>query len=410
VSAPSASAPLVQAMPPWARAQSVWEVCQRVKGQLGRDEHLLDAWVQGEVSNCKAPPSGHLYFTLKDPHAQLQCVVFEAARTIPFEVRDGMALLLHGRVDLYPSRGQVQLVADQAHPRGQGALHAAFEQRKEKLAREGLFDASRKRPLPAFPERIGLITSLQGAALRDMLRILSQRYPLARVVVRNVRVQGDGAAMEVAHAIALANRHAVADVLIVGRGGGSIEDLWAFNEEPVARAIASSTIPVISAVGHETDTTIADFAADLRAATPSNAAEVVVPHQEDLRDMLAQRERRLHQRALRGLATVEHRLAALEQRAALRKPARLLEQWAQRLDEASLGLARAGHERLRAADERLAKAAALLDSYSPLRTLQRGYAIVAVQGKAATSVAQLPPGSRIAVQVADGRVEAVVHG
>lgn len=408
MAAPAASIPAH--VPPYARVQSVWEVCQRVKHLLGTDADLADCWVRGEVSNCTLARSGHAYFTLKDEHAQIPCVMFEAGRYLGFELKDGLRVLVHGSVGMYANRGAVQVVAREVHPDGLGQRHLAFEQLKERLAREGLFAPERKRPLPEFPERIALVTSLQGAALRDMLRILARRWPLATVVLRSARVQGDGAAQEVAAAIALVNEHRAADVLIVGRGGGSIEDLWAFNEEAVARAIAGSDIPVISAIGHETDFTIADFAADQRAATPSNAAELVVPDAADLGEALATHARRLRHTALRALAHGASRLDALERRAALRKPGLLLEAWAQRLDEASLGLDMALDDRRRDATERLDRAAALLDSYSPLRTLQRGYAIVTAAGKPATSVAQLKPGQEAEVQLADGKVRAVVTG
>lgn len=408
MAAPASSVPAL--VPPFARVQSVWEVCQRIKGALGQDGDLSHAWVRGEVSGVKVAQSGHAYFTLKDEHAQLACVVFSARSKLRFELQDGLGVICYGRVGMYEGRGQVQLVAEEVHPDGHGARHLAFEQLKARLAQEGLFAPERKRPLPEFPERIALVTSLQAAALRDMLRILAARWPLTQVVVRNVRVQGDGAAHEIAAAIEHVNRHRAADVLIVGRGGGSIEDLWAFNEEPVARAIHASTIPVISAVGHETDTTIADFVADHRAATPSNAAERVVPDREDLADALAMVTRRLRHAALKALAHSANRLDALEQRAALRKPQRMLEAWAQRLDEAALALDMAMDQRLRDAGDRLSRGAALLDSYSPLRTLRRGYAIVTTGGAPVTSVAQLRPGSSAEVQVADGKVRTVVTG
>jgi len=410
------SAPAVRldhfAAPAPPRVHTVWEVCQRIRALMDHDDLLPEVWVRGEVSNAKRLAGGHLVFTLKDDHAALGCMMWrEHAQGLSFEVRDGVALLVRGRVTLYEGRGQVQLYADELVPDGLGKLHVAFEQLKERLAAEGLFDRARKKPLPAHPRRIGVVTSLQGAALRDVLRILAKRYPLAEVVVRPARVQGEAAAQEVAQAIALFNARCPVDLLIVGRGGGSLEDLWAFNEEVVARAIAASRIPVVSAVGHETDTTIADFVADARAPTPSGAAETVVPDQADLLRALRVRERALGVRANTRIERALARLENFERRAALRKPQRMLDEWRRRLEDAGLHLADAGEERLRDAEERLARAAALLDSYSPLRTLERGYSIVTVEGKPATRAAELRPGTRARLRLADGEVPVVVdHG
>lgn len=391
------------------RVHSVWEICQHIQHQMARDDLLPDVWVRGEVSNLKHGMSGHAYFTLKDEHAQLACVLWrDDAERLPFDLQDGLSLLVHGRVNIYGVRGQIQLNAWELQPDGHGRLALAFEQLKERLGKEGLFEEQRKTPLPPFPERVGIVTSLQGAALRDMLRILAARFPLIEVTVRGVRVQGSGAAEEIAHAVRLFNRHGKVDVLVIGRGGGSIEDLWSFNEEIVARAIAASEIPVISAVGHETDFTIADFVSDRRAATPSNAAEVAVPDAADLLDGLDTHERRLRHAAYRCVAQAANRLAGLEQRAALRQPRRLLDAWAQRLDEAAVRLERRTQQALRSADDEFQRAASLLDSYSPLRTLQRGYAIVTVQGKPATTVASLQGGTRAVVRVTDGLVPVVV--
>ncbi|HEV8359233.1 MAG TPA: exodeoxyribonuclease VII large subunit [Candidatus Thermoplasmatota archaeon] len=403
------AARVAASLPAHARVHSVWEVCQRVKHVLAHDDLLPDVWVRGEVSNVKLASSGHAYFVLKDEHAQLACVAWNARARLRFELKDGLSVLLRARLDLYDQRGQVQAVADEIVPDGHGKLHLAFEQLKERLAKEGLFDAARKRPLPAVPQRVALVTSLHGAALRDMLRILAARFPLVEVVVRAARVQGEGAPMEIAAAIRHVNEHAHADLIIVGRGGGSLEDLWAFNDEQVARAIASSGVPVMSAVGHETDVTIADFVADLRAPTPSGAAELATPDQQDLRDRLALLDRALSHRADRTLDGCGHRLRGLEERAALRKPERLLEGWTQRLDDATARLAASGQGLQQRAGERLALAAARLDSYSPLRTLQRGYAIVSVDGRPATSVVSLPTGAVATLQVADGSVRAVVQ-
>ncbi len=262
---------------------SVTQVNQYIKGLLDQDQTMTALYVRGEVSNYKAYPSGHHYFSLKDAGGAIRCVMFRReAVSLRFRPENGMKVLAFGRVTVFPRDGQYQLYCSALTPDGVGDLHVAFEQLKQKLYEEGLFEAAHKKPLPRFPEKIALITSPAGAAVRDMLRILEARWPLAEVCIIPVRVQGAEAPGEIAGAIAWANQHRAADLLITGRGGGSMEDLWAFNEEIVARAIYASDIPIISAVGHEPDVTIADFAADLRAATPSNAAELAVPDQNEI--------------------------------------------------------------------------------------------------------------------------------
>jgi exodeoxyribonuclease VII large subunit len=395
-------------MPPWAQVHSVYEVCQRVKHLLGHDDLLGQVWVRGEVSNAKASDRGHLYFTLKDDHAQLACVMWSGARRLPFELQDGVGLIVQGKVTMYELRGQTQLVVEEVHPDGHGKLALAFEQLKQRLEQRGYFDPARKRPLPSCPVRVGVVTSTQGAALRDILRVLARRWPCAEVVVRGVRVQGDGAAEEVAAAIRLFNRHAAADVLIVGRGGGSLEDLWAFNEEPVAEAIFGSAIPVISAVGHETDVTIADFVADLRAPTPSAAAEHAVPDRDAQRQHLERLGHGLAARLDARLAHAGRALLALEQRAALRKPGKLLEDWDERLEQGADALVQAVARSLDEAAARLERASALLDSYSPLRTMERGYAIVTSGAGLVTRAAQLAPGARATLHFPDGERDVVV--
>ena len=256
-------------------ALSVSELTARLKDLIERGFGFLA--VEGEISNCKQWSSGHIYFTLKDDHAQIRAVMFRTqARQLKFAPEDGMHVIARGRLSLYEVKGEYQIVCEALEPRGLGALQAAFEQLKKRLQDEGLFEQARKRPLPAWPRRIGVVTSLDGAAVRDILRVLTQRHPTARVVIRPARVQGDGAALDLVRALTSIARIPELDVIIIGRGGGSTEDLWAFNDEALARAIAASPVPVISAVGHEVDFTIADFVADLRAATPSNAAELVV--------------------------------------------------------------------------------------------------------------------------------------
>ena len=330
--------------------------------------------VEGEVSNFATPASGHWYFTLKDGQSQLRAVMFRSRnRLVVRPPADGLAVVCTGTVSVYTARGEVQLIVDSLAPTGVGSLQAAFEALKARLAAEGLFAESRKRPLPAFPRTVGIVTSPTGAAIHDMLNVLKRRAPGVRVVLRPTRVQGEGAAEEVAAAIADLNRQGTADVLIVGRGGGSLEDLWAFNEEAVARAIVASAIPVISAVGHEVDITIADFAADLRAPTPSAAAELVAKSRLELESHVDHLIMRLQSRISQGLDLYGERLSGLEGRlqyAARSWPARRdqIAQLEHRLERAMNGL-------LRHLDDRLGRNAGRLDALSPLRQLARGYVI-----------------------------------
>lgn len=296
------------------------------------EENFDQVWVEGEVSNLSLPSSGHAYFTLKDPGAQLRCVMFRSAsKNLKFRLTDGMGLIARGRISVYDQRGEYQLICEYLEPAGIGALQMAFMQLKERLAKEGLFDEGHKRPMPSFPRRVGVITSATGAAIHDILNVLKRRFASLEVLLYPVRVQGEGAAVEIARAVEDMNRLKLVDVMIVGRGGGSLEDLWAFNEEVVARAVYRSHIPVISAVGHETDWTICDFAADLRAPTPSAAAELVIASAEELRGRVEALSHRLRQ-------VMEHRLAALEarlesMRRALHDPSTMLGHMSQRVDD-----------------------------------------------------------------------------
>ena len=298
------------------------------------EENFDQVWVQGEISNFSQPSSGHLYFSLKDAGAQLRCVMFKgAARNLKFRPSDGMALLARGRISVYDQRGEYQLICEYIEPAGVGALQAAFEQLKQRLAQEGLFDQSRKLPMPLFPHRIGVITSATGAAIHDILNVLRRRFASLDVLIYPVRVQGEGAGQEIARAVDDMNRHGLADVLIVGRGGGSLEDLWAFNEEVVARSVVRSKIPVISAVGHETDWTICDFAADLRAPTPSAAAEMVTASASELKAQVEAFNHRLRLAMETHLAALEGRVAEL--RRALHDPGSMLGHLSQRVDDLS---------------------------------------------------------------------------
>ncbi|HEU4342484.1 MAG TPA: exodeoxyribonuclease VII large subunit [Candidatus Binatia bacterium] len=352
---------------------TVSELNQLVKGTL--EGELNSLWVVGEISNFRVAPSGHYYFTLKDDKSQIAAVMFRRQGLgLPFVPENGMAVLCLGRVSLYTVRGDLQLYLDSMEPMGHGALYLAFEQLKKRLAEEGLFAPQRKRPLPFLPESIGIVTSEKGAAIHDMARILTDRFPDRRIVVCPVRVQGKGAAEEIAAGITDLARAGNVDVVIVGRGGGSLEDLWAFNEEVVARAIFASPVPVLSAVGHEIDFTIADFVADQRAPTPTAAAEMVVPRKADLVVQLAGFQNQLSRAIECKIEAAKDVLAGLLKR--LADPGRTLREDQQRLDELSVDLLRGFQFRLRQLSDRLTRGAGRLDALSPLAVLERGYSLV----------------------------------
>jgi len=377
-----------------------------IKGLMERDRILSGVMVRGEISNYKLYPSGHHYFTLKDAEGALKCVMFRgSASSLRFRPQNGMQVIAAGRITVYPRDGQYQLYCERLTPDGAGDLHIAFEQMKEKLHREGLFDSRYKKPIPEFPNTIALVTSPAGAAVRDMLRILGARYPLAKVRVLPVRVQGEGAANEIAAAIRWANWQKVADLIITGRGGGSMEDLWAFNEEAVARAIFESDIPVISAVGHEPDVTIADFVADLRAATPSNAAELAVPDQNELYADLMGKKVRMEQAVSYRLKQQRRRLEQLSQRRPMTDPTYYFQTKRQFLDHQSERLIHGIEKTLFAQRQRTARLAAALDAMSPLKVLGRGYAIAKKEdGTLLTKVAQAEVGERFELRVSDGSI------
>ena len=343
---------------------SVGELTAQLRGVV--EEKFPAVWVEGEISNFKVYTSGHAYFTLKDADAQLKAVLFRnRVRRIRFEPEDGLHVMAFGSIEVYAQRGEYQLVIELLEPRGVGALQLAFEQLKTRLGAEGLFDQGRKRPLPRFPRKIGIVTSPSGAAIRDMLRVISRRFGELHIVIAPARVQGAGAAEEVAQAIRDLNALGGVDVLIVGRGGGSLEDLWAFNEEVVARAIAASKIPVISAVGHEVDFTIADFVADLRAPTPSAAAELVVREKQALVEGVAELHARLEGAMRRRLERQRERLTATLGRRVLTDPARPLRDLERRVDEARRRLRHAATASLKRAAHRFELATAALRSASP---------------------------------------------
>ncbi len=375
------------------------------------ETNFVRVTVEGEISNFAAPSSGHWYFTLKDSGAQLRGVMFRGRnRLLDSPVRDGMLVTCVGAVSIYPARGEMQLVVDSMAPNGQGSLQAAFELLKAKLDGEGLFSSQRKRPLPAFPQAVGIVTSATGAAIHDMLNILRRRAPDLRILLRPVRVQGDGAAEEIAAAIDDLNRHGGLDVLIVGRGGGSLEDLWAFNEESVARAIAQSALPVISAVGHEVDFTIADFVADLRAPTPSAAAELVAKSRLELESHLDHLILRLQQGLKQDLRLVHERLTGLQGR--LRLMARNFVDMpadVARLEQ-RLALAMAGV--MRHQSDRLASVAGRLNALSPLAQLERGYAIASRErdGTGLVASSELMQGDEVWLRFSRGRALTRVEG
>ncbi|OUM96862.1 MAG: exodeoxyribonuclease VII large subunit [Thermobacillus sp. ZCTH02-B1] len=436
-----------------ARIYSVHEITRYIRMKLESDERLADVWLRGEISNFTHHTSGHMYFTLKDEASRIKCVMFAAHnRKLPFMPRDGTKVIARGSVAVYERDGNYQFYVTQMQPDGIGSLYLAFEQLKRKLEAEGLFDPARKRPLPRYPRTIGVVTSPTGAAIRDILTTLGRRYPQARVVLVPVLVQGEGAAPSIVRAIELLNRIGEADVMIVGRGGGSIEELWAFNEEIVARAIAASRIPVISAVGHETDFTIADFAADLRAPTPTAAAELAVPHIMELKETLEHLKRSMRVALAAVVDSRRQRLARVRRSPVLLYPRRYLLAHAERLDRATERLRermrhRAGQNRqrllaLRArlaaahpggkaavaaarrreaerrlaaamrtavkdGRQRLALAMSRLDALSPLKVMMRGYSLVydEREERLIRSIRDVQPGDMVKVRLLDGRLD-----
>lgn len=431
---------------------SVSQLAALVRGAL--DQEIGHVLVAGEISNLRPAASGHIYFTLKDDRSQLRCVMFRSvAQLLVFRPANGQEVVVRGRVDLYPERGEIQLYVDALEPQGHGALQLAFEQLKARLAAEGLFDERRKRPLPFFPARIGIVTALTGAALHDILVIVRARCPALHVIVRPVRVQGIGAAEDICQAIADLNAHPGLEVLIVGRGGGSLEDLWSFNEESVARAIAASRLPIVSAVGHEVDFTIADFVADRRAPTPTAAAEMVVPRLVDLRAVVTRAERTLAtalvrhvERERRHLAQVARRLrdprgrirdlrvgtdaagarldAAMRRRVgtararvdacvhrlAMQQPGRRVEGLARSVAVLQHRLHLAMRRALVSAQDEVAHAAATLDGLSPLAVLGRGYSLVrrVSDGAIVRSSGDVAPGDDVDISFAEGSARARV--
>ena len=389
----------------------VSEVNDYIKTIMDGDGLLSGLTIRGEISNYKVYPSGHHYFSLKDAGGAIRCVMFRgSAAALRFRPENGMKVLASGRISVFPRDGAYQLYCQRLTPEGVGDLYVAFEQLKKKLQAEGLFDPAHKKPLPPFPQRIAIVTSAAGAAIHDMLRILGKRYPLAKVILLPVRVQGVEAPAEIAGAIRYVNRFQLADLIITGRGGGSMEDLWAFNDERVARMIYLSQIPVISAVGHEPDVTISDFVADLRAATPSNAAELAVPEQGELRERIAALRLRLAQAEERRLKLIRQQVEKLQSARVLQNPKNYLEDRRLLLDFQQNKLTAAMRQLVFKKQQDFVARRTALEAMSPLKVLSRGYAMTRDSaGRVVTDAAALKPGEIITVTLRNGEVDAAVR-
>ena len=393
------------------RTLTVSELNNLIKTLIDCEPLLYNVCIRGELSNYKIYPSGHHYFTLKDSESSLRCVMFKSsASKLRFRPESGMGVTAFGRVSVFPRDGAYQLYCTDLIPEGVGDLQVAYEQLKAKLAAEGLFDPKHKKKLPPFPKRIAIITSSAGAAVHDMIRILGQRWPMTKVVLLPVRVQGVEAPPEIVGAIRYANRHKVADLIITGRGGGSIEDLWAFNDERVARAIYESELPVISAVGHEPDVTIADYVADVRASTPSNAAELAVPNVRDIRELLDNLSIRRTQAMHKKISTLESKLDELKKRKVLQTPMAYVESKRAELDYMKDKFIAAADRSNSAKRREFVRLAASLDAISPLKVLGRGYAMAANdKGQLVQSVCDIKPDDKIRLSVSDGVIKCRVE-
>ncbi len=389
---------------------SVSQLNRYIKSLLESDKNVASVYIGGEISNfTNHYKSGHLYMSLKDENALVRAVMFRgAAQKLTFTPENGMRVIVKARVSLYEKDGSYQLYIDSMQPDGVGALQVAYEQLKKKLSEEGLFDQAHKRALPHYPRTVGVITSPTGAAVRDIFNVLGRRYPLARVLFAPVLVQGDGAPPQIVDAIARVGALPEMDVLIVGRGGGSLEELWAFNDERVARAVYASPVPVISAVGHETDFTICDFVADLRAPTPSAAAELAVPDTAALLSQLGARRERLSQLLQMTMQRENHRLRVLLEKRCLCSPLFYVEERQMRLDFITRSLVSASTASCQQASRRLAADAAKLDALSPLKVLGRGYAIAYKDNAVVKSVAETAAGDRLNIRMADGELSCTV--
>ncbi len=394
------------------RLVTVSELTARIRALIEGDTFLGGLWVRGEVSNFRRASSGHCYFTLKDGTAAIRAVLFRSrGRCLSFTPENGMAVRVRGYVSVFDKDGTYQLYAEEIIPDGAGAVHQALEQLKSRLAAEGLFDAARKRPLPPYPACIGVVTSASGAALRDILRITGRRWPLAAVVLAPASVQGEAAPEEITRGVALLNALPEVDVIVVGRGGGSLEELWAFNSEMVARAVYASRVPVVAAVGHETDWTVVDQVADVRASTPSAAAELITPDRSELELLLSRLRERLAGAVRRNLADRERRLAALSTRRIFRDPAGVIcGRRAEILDHLAVSLARASRVTLREACARVLTLAGRLESMNPRQVLARGYSICTREGtgEIVADAGGLAPGERVILTFHRGQARCTV--
>ena len=392
------------------KALSVTEVNLYVKDVIARDDLLCNISVKGEISNFKAHSSGHMYMSLKDESGVIRAVMFRSsAAKLTFKPENGTKVIAHGRIGVYERDGQYQLYIDGMEPEGQGDLYVAFEKLKLKLSKEGLFDQSHKKPLPKYPKKVGVVTAPTGAAIRDIINVLTRRFTYSDIVLYPVLVQGENSAESIVSAIEYFNKEKTADVLIVGRGGGSIEDLWSFNEEIVARAIYNSEIPIVSAVGHEIDFTISDFVADLRAPTPSAAAELVVPSQIELNEKFNNVYKMIYRQAMRVIEKRRLQVDRLSERPILKNPIRVIDDERQYLDSISHMLETNFKAKISEKRQSLVEKAAKLDSLSPLGTLARGYAVPKDNsGKVISSIKQVSVGDTVFVRVSDGEFKAEV--
>jgi exodeoxyribonuclease VII large subunit len=397
-------------LPAGAKVLSVSELTAELRELL--EDAFRNVYVAGEISNLSRPNSGHVYLSLKDQHAQVGAVIWRSTATrMRVQIKDGLEVVARGKLAVYPPQGKYQLVIDQLFPKGLGALELAFRQLQEKLSQRGWFAAERKKPLPRFPRRIGIVTSESGAAIRDMLRIIPRRWPAVNILLCPVPVQGYGAAERIADAIGVLNRLHAVDVMIIGRGGGSLEDLWAFNDELVATAVFHSKIPIISAVGHEIDFTIADFVADRRAATPSEAAEMVVPDHLELRATLDAARRRVTGRMLERTAAGRKLLDRLAQRRVLRQPLERIRELEQRIDLLTERARRGLEVRMERARGQIERQAARLQSLSPLNVLGRGYSLTRKleAQELLRSAGQVQVGARIVTRLCHGEIVSVIE-
>lgn len=388
---------------------SVWEVNQYVSRLIEEDYTLSDLWLQGEVSNCKYHHSGHVYFTIKDARASLQAVMFERdARRLSFRLEEGMKVYARVRVTIYEKTGAYQAYVFDIEKQGRGLLYEQFEKLKLQLAAEGLFDEAHKKSLPSFPNRVGVITSKTGAAVQDIIQVAGRRNPSIPLTIYQASVQGELAVPEIVKAIKIANKEKKVDVIILGRGGGSIEDLWAFNEEAVARAIFASKIPIVSAVGHEVDVTISDFVSDKRAATPSAAAELVIPSKSELTELILSYERSLKLRMEEKTKAAKRHLEYLLSRPVLAQKDTFYKVKMQEVDELCQKLSQAYKGQLSEKERRYELALHQLERLSPLNTLKRGYSLITLDDKLVSSVKTVKSGDELVVTVTDGSFKAKV--